>query len=49
MLKFTEQELEQIMDLPQGEQCVIYSQELSVNDMDTMDRLEADGVFNPGR
>ena len=49
MLKFTEQELEQIMDLPQSEQCVIYSQKLSVDDMDTMDRLEADGAFNPGR
>ena len=49
MLKFTEQELEQIMDLPASEQCVIYSQKLSVDDMDTMDRLEADGAFNPGR
>ena len=49
MLKFTEQELEQIMDLPQGEQYVIYSQKLSVDDMDTMDQLEAVGAFNPGR
>lgn len=49
MLKFTEQELEQIMDLPSSEQCIIYSQKLSVNDMDTMDRLEAAGAFNPGR
>ena len=49
MLKFTEQELEQIMDLPQGEQYVIYSQKLSADDMDTMDRLEASGAFNPGR
>ena len=49
MLKFTEQELEQIMDLPVSEQCIIYSQKLSVDDMDTMDRLEAAGAFNPGR
>ena len=49
MLKFTEQELEQIMDLPPSEQCVIYSQGLSVNDMDTMDQLEAAGAFSPGR
>ena len=49
MLKFTEQELEQIMDLPASEQCVIYSQKLSVDDMDTMDQLEAAGAFNPGR
>ena len=47
MLKFTEQELEQIMDLPSSEQCIIYSQKLSVDDMDTMDRLEASGAFNP--
>ena len=49
MLKFTEQELEQIMDLPPSEQYVIYSQKLSVDDMDTMDRLEADGAFDAGR
>ena len=49
MLKFTEQELEQIVDLPSSEQCIIYSQKLSVDDMDTMDRLEASGAFNPGR
>lgn len=49
MSKFTEQELEQIMDLPPGEQYLIYSQEYSVNDMDTMDRLEAAGAFKPGR
>ena len=49
MLKFTEQELEQIMDLPPSEQSIIYSQELSVDDMDTTDRLEAAGAFNPGR
>lgn len=49
MLKFTEQELEQIMDLPSSEQCIIYSQKLSVNDMDTMDQLEAAGAFSPGR
>ena len=49
MLKFTEQELEQIMDLPSSEQCIIYSQKLSVDDMDTMDRLEASGAFKPGR
>ena len=47
--KFTEQELEQIMDLPPNEQYVIYSQKLSVDDMDTMDRLEAAGAFNPRR
>ena len=49
MLKFTEQELEQIMDLPPNEQYVIYSQKFSVDDMDTMDRLEAAGAFNPRR
>lgn len=49
MLKFTEQELEQIMDLPSSEQCIIYSQKLLVDDMDTMDRLEVDGAFSPGR
>ena len=49
MLKITEQELEQIMDLPSSEQCIIYSQKLSVDDMDTMDRLEASCAFNPGR
>ena len=49
MLKFTEQELEQIMDLPPSEQCIIYSQKLSVDDMDTMDQLEAAGAFNSGR
>ena len=49
MLKFTEHELAQIMDLPPNEQYVIYSQKLSVDDMDTMDRLEAFGAFKPGR
>ena len=49
MLKITEQELEQIMDLPSSEQCIIYSQKLSVDDMDTMDRLEASGAFTHGR
>ena len=49
MLKYKKQKLEQIMDLPTSEQYVIYSQKLSDNDMDTMDRLEADGAFDTGR
>ena len=44
---FTEEQLEQIKDLPPKEQAIIYSQAYSCGDPDTMDRLDAAGAFKP--